>query len=487
MKLVYLILLNFLGKCFAKSRSDLVSYIYKNYDTRVRPSKVYNQKVAVEFELSLTELLDVSEVNQKIETKVYLSQSWNDPRLTWNSSEFEGIEHIYLETNQIWIPELVLYNNADGDFAVSIRTKAKVYSNGKVEWNPPAILKTFCEIQVATFPFDTQNCTMKIGTWSQDGGVLDIVNLNENGMESKCLENMTDGNFCAKRKCNPPDISSYEENGEWKLLSQGCNKHYVKYLCCIKPYPDMTYYFVIRRRPLYLIINILFPTLLFSLLTSAVFYLPSDAGEKITLSISVLLSLIVFLLVVVEAIPSTAKGVPLLCQYIVFTMILVCLSIVITVIILNVHNRTPSTHQMSPRTKKIFMEYLPKFMISSTVKKKHPEEDNLKDAERKDHVFSNISDISGRNKKTEIFGCELQKAIDSVNYVADYFHDQHESQKKEDEWKYVAMVLDHFILYIFMAACFLGTVGIFASRLLELNREEECLKQNGEHCLEGGL
>jgi len=49
------------------------------------------------------------------------------------------------------------------------------------------------------------------------------------------------------------------------------------------------------------------------------------------------------------------------------------------------------------------------------------------------------------------------------------------------------MVLDHFILYIFMAACFLGTVGIFASRLLELNREEECLKQNGEHCLEGGL
>ena len=63
MKLVYLILLNFLGKCFAKSRSDLVSYIYKNYDTRVRPSKVYNQKVAVEFELSLTELLDV--VSQK--------------------------------------------------------------------------------------------------------------------------------------------------------------------------------------------------------------------------------------------------------------------------------------------------------------------------------------------------------------------------------------------------------------------------------------
>ena len=165
---------------------------------------------------------------------------------------------------------------------------------------------------------------------------------------SECLEKLGDSKFCGKRKCNPAIISNFEENGEWKLLSIGCNKHYIKYICCAswshiyifriffnlcvfcykilntfvstglpafwyfsvnlfliafdytEPYPDMTYYFVIRRRPLYLIINILFPTLLFSLLTSAVFYLPSDAGEKITLSISVLLSLIVFLLVVGE-------------------------------------------------------------------------------------------------------------------------------------------------------------------------------------------
>ena len=28
---------------------------------------------------------------------------------------------------------------------------------------------------------------MKIGTWSQDGGVLDVVNLDENGNERFCL------------------------------------------------------------------------------------------------------------------------------------------------------------------------------------------------------------------------------------------------------------------------------------------------------------
>jgi len=483
---VLIYLLSSLTICLAKSKAELIDNLYLNYDSRIRPSKVYSKKVSVEFGVHLIELLDVSEVNQKIETKVILSHVWNDPRLSWNVTEYGGAEHIFLESEKIWLPELVLYNNADGDFAVSIRTKALVHHTGRVEWSPPAILKTFCEMQVATFPFDTQNCTMKIGTWSQDGGVLDVVNLDENGNESACLEKLGDTKFCGKRKCNPAIISNFEENGEWKLLSIGCNKHYVKYICCAKPYPDMTYYFVIRRRPLYLIINILFPTLLFSLLTSAVFYLPSDAGEKITLSISILLSLIVFLLVVVEAIPSTAKGVPLLCQYIVFTMILVCLSIVFTVIILNVHNRTPSTHEITPKTKKLFIEWLPKLMISSTVKKIHTksEDDNIiKESARNDHIYANMSEISGRAKKPEILGYELQKAIEGVNTVADYYHDQYESQKKEDEWKYIAMVLDHFILYIFMAACFVGTVVIFAGRLMQLDKEEECLKNNGEHCL----
>ena len=40
-----------------------------------------------------------------------------------------------------------------------------------------------------------------------------------------------------------------------------------------------------------------------------------------------------------------------------------------------------------------------------------------------------LSEISGRAKKPEILGYELQKAIEGVNTVADYYHDQYESQK----------------------------------------------------------
>ncbi len=47
-------------------------------------------------------------------------------------------------------------------------------------------------------------------------------------------------------------------------------------------------------------------------LTVLVFYLPSDSGEKVSLSISILLSLTVFFLLLAEIIPPTSLSVPLL-------------------------------------------------------------------------------------------------------------------------------------------------------------------------------
>lgn len=72
-----------------------------------------------------------------------------------------------------------------------------------------------------------------------------------------------------------------------------------------------------------------------------------------TLSISVLLSLTVFLLVIVELIPSTSSAVPLIGKYMLFTMVFVIASIIITVIVINTHHRSPSTHVMPDWVRKV--------------------------------------------------------------------------------------------------------------------------------------
>ena len=61
-----------------------------------------------------------------------------------------------------------------------------------------------------------------------------------------------------------------------------------------------------------------------------------------TLCISILLSLAVFLMVIVDAIPSTAKAVPLLALYVLFTTIIVAVSVALTVVVQNIHHRGPT-------------------------------------------------------------------------------------------------------------------------------------------------
>ena len=59
--------------------------------------------------------------------------------------------------------------SADGNFEVTLATKATLWFNGLVEWKPPAIYKSSCEIDVEYFPFDEQTCVMKFGSWTYDG------------------------------------------------------------------------------------------------------------------------------------------------------------------------------------------------------------------------------------------------------------------------------------------------------------------------------
>lgn len=59
--------------------------------------------------------------------------------------------------------------SADGNYEVTIMTKAILHHTGKVIWKPPAIYKSFCEIDVEYFPFDEQTCFMKFGSWTYDG------------------------------------------------------------------------------------------------------------------------------------------------------------------------------------------------------------------------------------------------------------------------------------------------------------------------------
>ncbi|XP_045567204.1 neuronal acetylcholine receptor subunit alpha-2a [Salmo salar] len=218
-------------------------------------------------------------------------------------------------------------------------TKAHLFHSGHVRWVPPAIYKSSCSIDVTFFPFDQQNCKMKFGSWTYDRAKIDLEPIGDT-----------------------VDLKDYWESGEWAIVTAVGTYNTKKYDCCHEIYPDITYYFRIRRLPLFYTVNLIIPCLLISCLTVLVFYLPSDCGEKITLCISVLLSLTVFLLLITEIIPSTSLVIPLIGEYLLFTMIFVTLSIVITVFVLNVHHRSSATHTMPRWVRTLFLSAIPRWL-----------------------------------------------------------------------------------------------------------------------------
>ncbi|CAF1591692.1 unnamed protein product, partial [Didymodactylos carnosus] len=106
------------------------------------------------------------EKNQIMQTHVYVLHEWMDFNFVWNPKDYGGVDRIQIPSDQIWKPDLVLYNNADGAYQITTRSKAVIRYDGQVQWNPPMIYKSYCSIDIQYYPFDIQNCTMKFGTWT---------------------------------------------------------------------------------------------------------------------------------------------------------------------------------------------------------------------------------------------------------------------------------------------------------------------------------
>uniref|UniRef100_A0A8C9ZWX0 Cholinergic receptor, nicotinic, beta 5b n=1 Tax=Sander lucioperca TaxID=283035 RepID=A0A8C9ZWX0_SANLU len=449
----------------AEVEERLVSHLLSpdRYNKLIRPAVNNSQQVTIYIQVSLAQLINV----------------WNDYRLMWDPEEYEGIKKIRLPSQHIWLPDIVLYNNADGTYEVSFYSNAVVSNNGEVAWLPPAIYKSACKIEVRDFPFDQQNCTLKFRSWTYDHTEIDLILLSD---------------FASR--------DDFKPSGEWDIVSLPGRKNEdpndIRYL-------DITYDFIIKRKPLFYTINLIIPCILITSLAILVFYLPSDCGEKMTLCISVLLALTVFLLLISKIVPPTSLAVPLIGKYLMFSMVLVTFSIVTSVCVLNVHHRSPSTHTMPSWVKRIFLYRLPSYLFM-----RRPGSSNIREKFRKRHKQRSYSDQKLRGaeggsgspagmadspssffvneESAKRYGwrigdlpenTEFRKRMtsyaknNSVDLCSGKETQQWQHLKYDlslqiiEDWKYVAMVIDRLFLWIFVFVCVVGTLGLFMQPLFQ--------------------
>ncbi|XP_031589118.2 neuronal acetylcholine receptor subunit alpha-7 [Oreochromis aureus] len=315
----------------------LYKELMKNYNPLERPVSNDSHSLTVHFSFSLLQIMDVDEKNQVLTTNIWLQLYWTDFYLQWNTSDYPGVTNVRFPDSQIWRPDILLYNSADERFDASFHTNILVNSTGYCQYLPPGIFKSTCYIDVRWFPFDVQRCDLKFGSWTYGGWSLDL----------QMIE---------------ADITGYIANGEWDLVEVPGRRNERFYDCCKEPYPDVTFTVVMRRRTLYYGLNLLIPCVLISTLALLVFLLPADSGEKISLGITVLLSLTVFMLLVAEIMPATSDSVPLIAQYFATTMVIVGLSVIATVLVLQYHHHDPDGGHMPQWTRVILLNWCAWFL-----------------------------------------------------------------------------------------------------------------------------
>lgn len=455
----------------------LLRNLFKDYDKEVRP--VYNTSdvVNVNFSLSLIQIISVNSKSQLLTLNVWIRQKWENPMLGWNSSHYGGIKSVNVDPSKVWIPDVILYNNADdsnGGGLEKYKTSVVLHSDGVNEWNAPASFTSTCKINVANFPFDKQNCSLKFGSWTFQGDRLTM-----------------------KSAQPSADLNLYLQNGEWNLIAMPAQLNKVYYNCCPYPYYDVTLYLIIKRKPLYYVFNLILPCALISTLTLIKFFLPPESGEKVGLGITVLLAMTVFLLLVAETLPATSDDVPLLGQYFIATMSVTAMSLVGTCTILNFFHRSPSTSPMPGWVRVIILGYMAKVFcyrneteeeakMTPKVKRRKIEFDlngdvvfdddtymTLPDPEspRKFHDDMSLISQSGRStpsrrsvRSMSIIGGHssfAERLLEDISTLAEDVRARQEDDRQREEWRIAALIMDRMFFWLFLFISLLTTFLIF--------------------------
>ncbi|XP_028340398.1 acetylcholine receptor subunit epsilon isoform X5 [Physeter macrocephalus] len=280
------------------------------------------------------------------------------------------------------------------------------------------------------------------------------------------------------------DTEDYTENGEWAIdFCPGVIRRHDGGSNDGPGDTEVIYTLIIRRKPLFYVINIIVPCVLISGLVLLAYFLPAQAGgQKCTVSINVLLAQTVFLFLIAQKIPETSLSVPLLGRYLIFVMVVATLIVVNCVFVLNVSCRTPTTHAMSPRLRHVLLELLPQFLGSGAPHEvpraasparrasslglllraeelilKKPRSELIFEGQRHRHGSWTAALCQSLGAASP----EIRCCVDAVNFVAESTRDQEATGEEVSDWVRMGKALDNICFWAALVLFLVGSSLIF--------------------------
>ncbi|XP_046565217.1 neuronal acetylcholine receptor subunit alpha-7-like [Haliotis rubra] len=405
-------------------RSDLLT----NYSLKSRPEPVTS--VSLVFNLLTINQLETR--TQTFSVSGYFTVVWNDTRLKWNPSTYNGIGFFFADETEIWRPSLVVKNAVDNlDVIANDNIPMRIGQGGLVYWNPPGIYITHCNIDITYYPFDSQECSVVVQSWGYNLRELDLFKFGS-GVET----------------------AEFERNGEWNLNQAYSQRTEKVHDVDSETYATVAFIFKMQRKPDYYGVNIILPVVVLSILSALVFVLPPDSGEKMGYSLTVLLSFAVFLTLIADRMPTTSRDTSFMAVYLAVILCLSGLSVLLTVIVLDFHFREDEIPYWLEQTTKVVIMPL---VCSRGCRKSRSVSASNSDIAGEEPKFKDVQSIRERGSQKKSHSNLSDRASSAASSTADL------------TWKDIARAFDtlFFRFYVIVIALitliFLFILGLASS------------------------
>ncbi|XP_077989312.1 neuronal acetylcholine receptor subunit alpha-10-like [Glandiceps talaboti] len=422
------------------STDKLVTNLLYNdhYQKIIRPVENSSTAVIVKHRMTPVQIIDLEEKAQIITLKSWCGQVWTDEYLKWNPNDYDGTDEIQLPISEIWQPDIVLHERTTEKFERHYDTDVRIKSSGEVTAIQPFVFKSSCFIDATYFPFDDQKCTFKFGSWIYPLKLIDVV------------------------PDNRSNLNDFVRNNEWILLNMDVERSILDFPCCPESFAEVKYTIYLKRRSLYYLLNIVVPAFLVSFLAVIAFYLPSDSGERITLCISSMLALMMFLSVVSDFMPPNSERIPYIQLYLFLTIVVVALSCVTTATTLNLHFCGPTIRRAPPCLRNLVLNYVAHAICNKASLYKNCESWTEKPKRGNGEIrLGEPDEISEYDQKHHANNLEIGEETNHERKINVAFEGTGETceeqlyKKWSQEWKEIARILDRMFVWIY-AICVLS-------------------------------
>ena len=240
-------------------------------------------KVVVNVSVAVTSVLNINDAQQTMTSSVSIEITWHDKALSWNTSDYDGVEMVEMPVDSVWTPHVSISNSLDKKNLLADVSTVAISHDGVVSTFLERVVETMCNLNLEKYPYDTQNCPLNI----YDSHLVPGVELQV-------------GIYFFSQSWS----ESLSYSCEWYLETQ--KTEIVSFNGIDIPCVSLK----VRRKTTFYTVCLLLPMVLTSFMNTLVFLVPLQSGEKVSFLVSIFVSTSVFVSFFKDVMPRGLDSVP---------------------------------------------------------------------------------------------------------------------------------------------------------------------------------